>query len=650
MIPLIDKAALALGNSLPLSTAVKATLIAAMALAGVRLASRSRAALRHALLAAAFAVLLALPLVSIFAPPIHIAVPAATQSQDEASTFPYSAEPQPTADNAAQNQAGGAAMSRWADAIISDLWAIGNAVPISNVLFALWIVGAMGFLLPVVIGLWQVRTLRRTALPWRRGQSLVAPLIGDIGIPRHVEVLLHESVAGPMTCGILHPVILLSRDAETWSDEDLSRAIAHELEHVRRFDWLTHCAARIACTLYWFHPLVWVVWRKLTLEAERSCDDAVLSRSEPTAYAEQLVALARQLSAAPKSPLLAMASRSDLASRVTAVLDARQRRGRTGGFAVALACVGAVLLIVALSPLRMIAAEPQTASQPAATQQAGPHDWEKAAGGKMAFDVASVKVNKVFGSSQSNIPLSGEEFPPNGGRLSITDMQLPYFIDFAYKLSQPEANDVGMSLPKWSWAERFDVEARAPEGTTKDQMRLMMRSLLEDRFNLQAHFETQEKPIFDLVLVKPGKTGPQLRPHAAGAPCKDSGPSTTGQDMTVGQVPAVCHNLGMLGADLNARRIGARDVSMQDIAYYVSMMGASPIRHVIDKTGLTGNFDFLLSYSQGAPKTTDTDAPPEVADPLFPEALKDQLGLKLEPGTGPVETLIIDHIEQPTPN
>jgi TonB family protein len=125
--------------------------------------------------------------------------------------------------------------------------------------------------------------------------------------------------------------------------------------------------------VYWFHPLVWIAWRRLTLEAERSCDDAVLGRSEATAYADQLVGLAQRLSLAArmpaaKSPLLAMANRSDLAARVGAVLDSRQPRGRAGTFPVALACAAAAVLVLTMSPLRTVAA-PQSAGTDAPMPQ-----------------------------------------------------------------------------------------------------------------------------------------------------------------------------------------------------------------------------------------------------------------------------------------
>jgi TonB family protein len=165
-----------------------------------------------------------------------------------------------------------------------------------------------------------------------------------------------------MTCGVVRPAIVLPADAPGWNPEDLERALVHELAHVARNDWAIHCVARAVCALYWFHPLVWMALRRLELEAERACDDAVLERSEATAYADQLVAVARRLSAG-KSPVLAMANRKDLELRVKSVLDGGRRRGRAGRWCVALASAASVALLLTVSPLRIVAA-PQTANLP----------------------------------------------------------------------------------------------------------------------------------------------------------------------------------------------------------------------------------------------------------------------------------------------
>jgi beta-lactamase regulating signal transducer with metallopeptidase domain len=132
----------------------------------------------------------------------------------------------------------------------------------SAVLLAVWIAGVAFFLLRMIFGLQQVRALRRLGVPWRDGQSVVNRLALAAGIHRRIEVSLHESLPAPATCGIVRPAIVLPPDTQDWEAEDLNRAVVHELEHVRRFDWTSHCLARIACAVYWFHPLVWVAWRQ----------------------------------------------------------------------------------------------------------------------------------------------------------------------------------------------------------------------------------------------------------------------------------------------------------------------------------------------------------------------------------------------------
>jgi hypothetical protein len=183
-------------------------------------------------------------------------------------------------------------------------------------------------------------------------------------------------------------------DAETWADDDVRRAMIHELEHVRRGDWIIHCVARSICSLYWFHPLVWMSWRRLTLDAERACDDAVLQYNEPAGYAEQLVMLALKLSHRSTRPLLAMADRRDLRARVRALLDMRQRRGKTTMRYAAVAIGAAVLIAAAISPLRTVAVpqslskakEPSPAEEPSRGLLADPQKAEDSLAGPAWLD------------------------------------------------------------------------------------------------------------------------------------------------------------------------------------------------------------------------------------------------------------------------
>ena len=180
--------------------------------------------------------------------------------------------------------------------------------------------------------------------------------LGDeAGLRNPVDLLLHEHVVAPLTCGIRRSAIILPMDARGWNDVDLKRALVHELEHVRRADWPVQLAARVVCAAYWFHPLVWVAWRQLCLEAERAADDAVLQRAERTEYAEQLVLLARRLATAPAPSALGMANRSHLAERVSAILDPGLRRGRVSLAVTASAMTAAVLIAIAIAPVNAVA-------------------------------------------------------------------------------------------------------------------------------------------------------------------------------------------------------------------------------------------------------------------------------------------------------
>jgi len=338
MKPAINEILLVVSASTALAIVVKATFALALGLTAAALARTGRAAARHAILAGAFAAITALPLVSLFAPPLRIAVsPAPTASPIATSRAPIVIYP--------AGKAPVAPTPRYSTA---------------DLLLAAWAAVAALFLIPVAAGLWQIAKLRRTAVPWIAGQPMVDRLAREAGIERYVDLLLHEALPGPMTCGARRPAIVLPADAPEWPREDVERAIVHELEHVRRRDWVTHCAARAICALYWFHPLAWMSWRQLELDAERACDDAVLAQSEATAYADQLVAVAQRLSAGARQPLLAMASRTDLAARVNAVLDASRRRGRVGTRLVTAAAIAVAFVVAAVSPLRVVAAPQET--------------------------------------------------------------------------------------------------------------------------------------------------------------------------------------------------------------------------------------------------------------------------------------------------
>lgn len=135
------------------------------------------------------------------------------------------------------------------------------------------------------------------------------------------------------------------------------------------------------------------------------------------------------------------------------------------------------------------------------------------------------------------------------------------YIAFAHKLTPTQELRAGTpaDLLKWVGTDVFEIEAKAPiPNPTKDQMRLMMQSLLADRFQLKMHFETHEMPVYVLVLAKPGKLGPKLHPHEQGPSC-DSAPPP-------GYFPGRCNLLGILPRPSGSRIGGARNVTMTYLA------------------------------------------------------------------------------------
>jgi beta-lactamase regulating signal transducer with metallopeptidase domain len=219
----------------------------------------------------------------------------------------------------------------------------------------LWIAGSVIFALPLAVDLWRLRRLRRDWLPWPELRQPALALAAERGVRHRVGVLLHEEIPAPLTCGLWHPAMALPWDARDWKEAELRRSLVHELEHVRRRDWAVHLAARATCAFYWFHPLVWVAWRRLCLEAERACDDAVIQKEDGTEYAGQLISLARRMSTVQARPALGMANRSDLARRVSAILDHRQRRGRAEILAAASIVICATLAVLAIAPIHAVA-------------------------------------------------------------------------------------------------------------------------------------------------------------------------------------------------------------------------------------------------------------------------------------------------------
>jgi uncharacterized protein (TIGR03435 family) len=256
-----------------------------------------------------------------------------------------------------------------------------------------------------------------------------------------------------------------------------------------------------------------------------------------------------------------------------------------------------------------------------------------------AFEAATVKKNKS-GDLEQHIRRQ-----PGGG-LTVTNLPLRQLIVFAYL---PLQSFQLVGGPSWIGNDRFDmvakIEGNPPPtlpGVTPDALMLAMRTLLADRFNLKLHHEQREMDIYALALAK-AANGPgaglkhsttdceaYVQAHRGGLPGWPPGTPICGLMDTPGQI-----------------RMGGFPLSLLTTA-----LGAITGRMVFDRTGLTGNWDLTLTFQaeqRGQPGNDDVPAPDPTQPSMF-TALQEQLGLKLVSTKGSVDVLVIDHVEEPTPD
>ncbi|HKR94707.1 MAG TPA: M56 family metallopeptidase, partial [Candidatus Angelobacter sp.] len=182
-------------------------------------------------------------------------------------------------------------------------------------LLLIWIIGAIYLL---VRWKWNALHLsglvrRATVLTDSGWNAQLRSLSGDLGIERHVALLVSDELEVPITAGIMFPKVVLSPDYAEWSPQRRSAILNHELAHIRRLDAFTLTLAQITTALYWFHPLVWFMVRAMRAERERACDDQVLaSGTKASEYAHELLDIVSELRGPELAAALAMARRSQL--------------------------------------------------------------------------------------------------------------------------------------------------------------------------------------------------------------------------------------------------------------------------------------------------------------------------------------------------
>jgi uncharacterized protein (TIGR03435 family) len=279
----------------------------------------------------------------------------------------------------------------------------------------------------------------------------------------------------------------------------------------------------------------------------------------------------------------------------------------------------------------------------------------------LAFDVASVKPTRADAvDSKSNFPLgAGDVYAPNGGSLVATNFPLIVYLNFAYRITASQTPALRRHLPDWVITERYDITAKTDKhDASKDEMRMMMRSLLAERFHLQIHSEDEVQSVYALTPIKPGALGPKLQAHPEGEGCAHTpqadDPAKPRPAIYAGEAVYPVYCGGVMGDDgkiPGTIALAGRDVSLGLIANTIGGPAGFD-RAVIDRTGLTGTYDFLLEFApERSPQAGNPATPPlDVAGPGVAQALKEQLGLKLVPEKAPVQVWVVDHIERATQN
>ena len=253
----------------------------------------------------------------------------------------------------------------------------------------------------------------------------------------------------------------------------------------------------------------------------------------------------------------------------------------------------------------------------------------------LAFVVASIKPNRSGFRTPGVL-----RFQP-GGSLRVVNMPLRDIIRVAYQLQSYQID----GWPGWLSSEFFDIQAKANGRPNEDTCRMMLRSLLQTRFKLAAHKQSRQGQSFDLLTRGDGRTGPGLKKSSADCDALRTKLPPNPLPPPPNAPLIVCGIRNLPG------RLFAMGVSIDTLTSALSEIGGRP---VIDRTRLAGTWDFDVHYTPDPMPTRDA-LPPDSApiDPNGPSiftALREQLGLTLEARTGPIETLVIDHIERPTPD
>jgi uncharacterized protein (TIGR03435 family) len=484
---------------------------------------------------------------------------------------------------------------------------------------ALWLVGFLA-----VLVLWCVRWRRvsaatKHAMPLEEGREVAVlrrmERIG--GIRRPLAMLLSRTSLEPGIFGIARPVLVWPEGiSQHLDDQHLEAILAHELWHVRRRDNLFAALHMLVEAVFWFYPLVWWLGARLIDERERACDEEVVALGKNRQiYAESILKVCEFCLGSPL-PCVSGVTGADLKRRMVHIMN--DRISLKLDFArKALLTLAAILAIAVPITFGLFTATPSRAQSQAATSNLS----------APVFSSVSIKAHESADPMRTKMMFSLMD-----GSFVANGVTLQRLIQMAYRVQDAQISGGRDLLNKT----KFDIEAKLDpsfvaamhqqtSGGKNFDDRAMLKSLLADRFKLVAHSEAQTVDAYDLVA---DESGAKLQP--------------------VGEQPRMMH--------LGPGELTSSGAPVELLAAQLSARLGLP---VVDKTGLKGNYAFNLHWT---PDKKQDEALEQSGEPVAPEppadsngpslltALQEQLGLKLEPQTEPVQMLVIDHVEAPAEN
>jgi uncharacterized protein (TIGR03435 family) len=563
----------------------------------------------------------------------------------------------------------------------------------------IWLTGSVLLLSRWAIRWIRLRSLARHALRTDelvgyREVDLLRRLEHAAGI-QPIAIVSSPAAIEPSIFGIFRSVLVWPAGLSSrLDDEELEAILLHELSHVRRRDNLAAAVHMLVECVFWFHPLVWWIGSRLVQERETACDEDVLRCGHLSdVYAESILKVCEFCLATPLRCASGITG-SDLKKRIAGIMKnrvaarlTRVKRLLLTGAAITALTIPIVAGVIHAStrqretlpaipavpavkfvppsptPLLAQVAAPLRRVTPAAVQ----------APQQDSFDVISIRPAAPIGAVEGGgrggggggrgggggnaptcppAPAGGMQI--DAGRITIRNATPFRLIVLAYAFSCRAATEMDLinGLPEWAKTERFDVQATFPAGmppVTAQQLvageaprlQRMLQNMLADRFRMAARRSSKDAPLYNLVVVKPGKiilSADQTPPPPPPPPNPNAGPIVPAP----GEVPQRRGGFS-LGVDPPAGKVMIEATAVP-MATLINIFQGQEGRFVVDKTGMKGLYDIPM---QTLDVGTFDIGPGAVS--VWPEIMQG-LGLKLEPARGPVDIAIIDRIERPSEN